>query len=149
MQNQDKNIEQIYRNHLILWSVVLMSQFIFLAVVFIVKPELLKFDFSKPLLDENAVLIIALAFFGVINLVLSFVIRAQFAKMAIAEQNVSLLQQGIIIGLAFSESVGIFGVILAFIDNYQYFFIWNALAILAIILHFPRRQNLLDVTYKR
>ncbi len=149
MNTQNNKIEQTYRTHLILWLAFLMSQVVFLFVVFAARPELLKFDFSKPLLDDNMVLIIALAFFAVLNVGLSFIFRAQYVKMAIDEQSFALLQQGMILGIAFCESAAIFGLVLAFIDNYQYFFAWNLLAIVGTLLHFPRRQNLFDASDKK
>jgi hypothetical protein len=37
---------------------------------------------------------------------------------------------------------------MAFAFSYQYFFLWFALGILGMILHFPKRDNLIAAAYK-
>jgi len=80
---------------------------------------------------------------------LSFVLRKRFINQAINEQKLQLVQTAMIIGCALCESITLFGVVLAFAQNYQYFFLWFALGILGIILHFPRRENLIAASYKK
>jgi hypothetical protein len=38
---------------------------------------------------------------------------------------------------------------LAFVADYQYFFLWFILGIGATIFHFPRRDNLIAAGYKK
>jgi len=146
MQNQ--NIEQQYRTLVIIWAVLLMSQFIFLVLIYIIKPEVFKFDFSKPLISENSMLIIALALISISNFAISFVLKKKYLDQAVAEQKTALVQTAMIIGCALCESISLFGLLLVFIEGYQYFFLWFALAILGFILHFPRRENLIAASYK-
>lgn len=149
MQQENPNVEQSYRTMTILWFALLSSQFLFLVVLFITKPELFKFDFMKPLLDgENSVLVIALGAVGIVTFLLSFVLRAQLIKQAIAAQNIGMVQSALIIGCALCEATTLFGLVLAFVFTYQYFFLWFALGILGIILHFPRRDNLIAASYR-
>ncbi len=147
---QNSNIEPQYKTLTMIWAALLSSQFLFLVVLYFAKPEVFRFDFSKPLLDgENSFIIIAFALVGVSTFLMSFVMKSKFIKQAIDGQNVGLIQTAMIIGCALCEATTLFGLILAFAFSYQYFFLWFALGILGIILHFPRRENLVAASFKR
>ena len=150
MQNESQNPNAQYQTLVIIWGALLVSQFMFLVVLFVTKPQLFKFDFSKPLLDgENSVLVIALAFLGITTFLMSFVLKKKFLTQAVHEQKIELVQTAMIIGCALCEATTLFGLVLAFAVEYQYFFTWFALGILGIILHFPKRDNLFAASYKR
>jgi hypothetical protein len=147
--NQTGNVEQSYRTLLLVWFALLNSQLLLLVVLYFVRPEIFRFDFSRPLLGENSVMVIVLAVLAVSTFLLSFVLRRRFLNQAINEQKVELVQTAVIIGCSLCEAISLFGFVLVFILNYQYFFLWFALGILGIILHFPRRENLIDASYKK
>lgn len=149
MQNQNSNIEGQYKTLAIIWFALLMSQFILLGVVFIVKPELFQIDFSKSPLGENPVIPIVFALLAFSSLAMSFVLKRANVNKAIAEQNTALVQTAMIIGCALCEAVSLFGIVLAFAFSYRYFFIWCALGIIGIVLHFPKRDDLVAASYKR
>lgn len=144
-----QNVEQLYRTNLILWSAFLISQSFFFMILYFAKPELFKFDFNKPLMGDNFVVVAALGFMAILNLFIGLFLRFQAVQRAIEEQDAQQLQTGLILGLAFSESISIFGLVLAFGFNYQYFFLWFVLAIIAMLLHYPRRQNFHDAGFKK
>jgi uncharacterized membrane protein len=147
--NQTGNVEQSYRTLFVIWFALLNSQLMLLVVLYFAKPEIFRFDFSKPLLGENPAMIIAFAILGVSAFLLSFIQRNKLFKKAIAEQKVPLLQNALIVACALCEATSLFGICLAFGFDYSYFFLWFALGILGTILHFPRRDNLFDASYKR
>jgi uncharacterized membrane protein len=147
--NQPGNVEQIYRTLVIIWFALLNSQLLLLVVLYFARSEIFRFDFSKPLLGTNSVMVIVLASLAVSTFLLSFVLRKKFINQAITEQKVELVQTAIIIGCSLCEAISLFGFVLVFALNYQYFFFWFVLGILGIILHFPRRGNLIDASYKR
>jgi F0F1-type ATP synthase membrane subunit c/vacuolar-type H+-ATPase subunit K len=132
----------------ILWLALLVSQLMFLVVLFFTKRELFNFDFSKSLLGDNPAITIAFAFLGVSTFLLSFVLKRKFINQAINEQKTAPIQMAVIIGCALCEATTLLGFTLAFITNYQYFFLWFTLGILGIILHFPKRDNLIAASYK-
>ena len=147
--NQTGNVEQSYRTLMLIWFALLNSQLLLLVVLYFARPEIFRFDFSKPLLGENSVMVIVLAILAVSTFLLSFVLRSRFLNQAINEQKLELVQTALIVGCSLCEAISLFGFVLVFILNYQYFFLWFALGILGIILHFPRRGNLIDASYKR
>ncbi len=133
-----------------IWGALLMSQIMFLVILFITKPNLFNLDFSKPLLGgETAGLVVVLAFLGITTFLLSFVLKKNFLTKAINLQNTALVQSSMIIGCAFCEATALFGFVVAFAADYQYFFAWFALGLLGMILHFPKRDDLFAASYKR
>ena len=149
MQNENINPERGYRTLVIIWFALLMSQVMFLVVIFAAKPEVLRFDFTKPLLGENAPIIIALAVLALANFALSFVMKKRSYEQAIAEQKIAFIQTGLIIACALCEVISLLGFVLAFAFAYQFFFLWFALGIFGILLHFPRRDSVIAASYKK
>jgi hypothetical protein len=144
-----QNVEQLYRTNQILWAAFLISQSLFFMVLYFAKPELFKFDFTKPLMGDNFVVVAAFGFMAILNLFIGLFLRFQGVNNAIEEQNPRQLQNALILGLAFCESISIFGLVLALGFNYQYFFLWLILAIIAMLLHYPKRQNFHDASFKK
>jgi len=149
MQNQKLNVEGQYRTLTIVWFALLFAQLLFLVVIFFAKPEIFRFDFSKPLLGENAMMTGMFALLAISNLVMSFVFGRKYVNQAIAEQKTELVQTAVIVGCALCEAISLYGVVMAFAFSYQYFFLWFALGILGTILHFPKRDNLIAASYKK
>lgn len=139
MENQSP--EQLHRTSTVLWFSLLSAQILFLVVVFVTKRELFNLDSSKPLLGEEPVVPIIFAMLALINLAMSFFMKSQVKKRAMEEQNPRQLMTGTVIACAFCESISIMGLVLAFAFSYQYFFIWFALGVLGILLHFPKRDD--------
>jgi hypothetical protein len=147
---QKLNVEQIYRTNLVIWAALFASQLILFVVVYFVRPELFKFDFSiSPLEGENSNLVLIFAFLAVSTAALSFTMKSKFFKQAESEQKPALVQSGQIIACALCETSSIFGVVLALAFGYRYFFFWIIFGILGIIAHFPRRDPLIAAAYKR
>lgn len=147
--SQNINIEPAYRTNIILWAAFLMSQFIFLVIIFVTSPRLFNFDLTKPAFGDNAIVVIIFGFLALMNLALSFFMKSQNFQRAVDEQNIAHIQIGLIIAYAFCESISIMGLVLAFAFQYQYFLVWFALGVLGIILHFPRRDTFIAAVYKK
>ena len=144
-----KNIEQNYKTLAIIWFALLSSQIMFLIIAFVAKPDLYKFDLNKSVFGENAMIIGAFAFLAIVNFALSFVMKNRSYQQAIAEQNIAFVQTGLIIACAFCEAISLLGLVLAFAFSYQYFFAWIALGIIGILLHFPRRDDVIAASFKK
>lgn len=149
MNENKASVEEIYKTNVIVWAAILLSQFLFLGMLFVIKRDIYDFDFSKPLLGENAPVILALAFMALSSVILSFVLKRKFIAQAIAEQKTELLQNGIITAIALCEAASLFGLTLAFAFDYQYFFIFFALGILGTLAHFPKRDDFFAASYKK
>ena len=142
-----------YQSLVIIWIALLMSQVIFLGVVYFLKPELLgtrpdsdnlsvgaasltDFFGSKPLIT------FAFAASALIFFFLSQVLSRQHIRRAIRDHDAACVQTGLVLGCALSEVASLLGLILAFAFDYPYFYLWIALGTFGIILNFPRKSSL-------
>jgi hypothetical protein len=146
---QHRTIDDYYRTTVVVWGVFFLSQFTFIFIMRMVRPEIFRFDFSAPLVDKNVLPVAFFLFLAFINLILSFVIKRRCFDQAIAGQEPRLVQTGLVIACAFCEAIALFGFILGYVFSYPYFFVWFVLAIFGILLHFPRRANLLAAAHRR
>ncbi len=143
------NAEQSYKTLLIIWVALLISQLMFVVLIWFTKPELFKFDFSQPILGDNAMIVGVFAMLSVSDIVIGLVLRKKTLERSVAEQSIPLVQTAMIIGCALSEAISLFGVMLAFAFNYQYFFLFSILGVIGILLHFPRREELHAASYRK
>lgn len=146
---QNSNVEHQLRVTKIVWVIFLVSQVSFLAALFLAKPEFFKINSGDSFLGETPIIPVLFAVAALFDLALSFFLKSLAIKKAIEEQNLKLVQSAVILGLAFCEAISIMGLVLAFAFNYKYFFLWFALGIFGIILHYPKRENFSAVNYKK
>ena len=143
------NIEFQYRTSKVLWSAFLFAQSSFFLILYAAKPELFKFDFSQPFLGENFVVVAIFGLMAIMNLFISLFLKFQSVERAIDEQQPKLLQTGLIVGCAFCESISILGFVLGVAFNYPYFFAWFFVGTVGMLLHFPKRQNFENASFKQ
>ncbi|MFT3745003.1 MAG: hypothetical protein QM785_12010 [Pyrinomonadaceae bacterium] len=141
--------EQAYRTLLIIWAALVVSQFFFIVILFVLRPALFKFEFTQPLIGSNPVIILIGGAIAVSNLFLSFIFKKRFLDQSVNEQNVGLVQTAMIAACALCESISMIGLVAAFIANYQYFFIFFALGILGMLFHMPKRNDIHAATFKK
>lgn len=147
--------EAQYKTLVVLWAALLMSQVMFVVLVFLTRPKLFQFDLTQPFLGDGstksgstAAMIVGFAVAAITAVAFSFAFRRRLNERAVAEQNTAHVQTGLIIALALCEASSLFGLALAFAFDYQYFFLWIALGILGMIFHFPKRTELHAANYK-
>jgi hypothetical protein len=138
-----------HRTMLLIWSCLLVSQFLLLGIVWFVKPELMRFDLSEPIVtDRNLISVGVAALLAILSLVASFVRSKRNFDEAIGRQKMSYVLTGVIEGCVYSDMITLIGLLLAFAFDYQWFFLWFLLGIGATILHYPSRKNIDAVSYK-
>ena len=143
MESPVSNLRVKYQTLVALWGALLVSQIIFLIIVYSVKPDLFTLDFTQPFLGKHPIVTILFATVAIAVFVLSFLLRNQHMRRAVRDQDTSCVQTGLLLGCALSEISSMLGLVLAFVFDYQYFFAWIALGMIGVLLHFPRRTNLL------
>ena len=130
-----------YKTSIVIWFAFLMSQLMFLPIIFLTRRELFTLDFSQPVLGRSMAQIFGFAFAALTVFILSFAFRTKFNERAAAERKPEYVQYGLIVACALCEACTLFGVALAFAFDYQYFFFWIALGVVGVLLHFPRRVH--------
>ena len=143
-----KPITVEYNTLVILWFAMLSSQLIFLALVYFIKPELFSFDESRSVFTDMPLVTVAFAAIAIAFFILSFVLSRQHMRRAVQQGDTGCVQTGLVLGCALSEVSSILGLILAFLLDHPYFYLWIALGTLGILMHFPRKGNLDAARYK-
>ena len=143
------DIDQLFRTMAIIWFVLLMSQFALLGLAYSMAGDQLQTNVEQGFLGAYPPVVFCAIMLAVSNLVISFFMRRRANEQAVADQNVKYVQTGLVIACAFCESISIIGMVLAIAFAYPYFYFWFAVGILGIFLHFPRRQHLLDASFKQ
>ncbi len=142
MKNRVARVNVKYGTLVGVWGALLSSQIVFLLIVYAARPELLDFDLSEPLLGKHQIITVLFAIAAVVVFVLSFVLRNQHIRRSVLDKDAGCVQTGLVLGGALSEISSLLGLVLAFVFDYQYFFLWIALGSLGILFHFPRKGNL-------
>jgi hypothetical protein len=60
LENEEVIPEQAYDTFIIIRFALLVSQFLFVGLLFLVKPELFRFDLTQPLLGSNLVVVMTI-----------------------------------------------------------------------------------------
>ncbi|MEP6924208.1 MAG: hypothetical protein ABI954_07070 [Pyrinomonadaceae bacterium] len=133
-------VEQLYRTNTVIWAATLMSQLMFIVLLYFAKSELFRLDsVANPTIAINPVIYI-LAFLGLTTFALSFVLKTRFLKLASENRAVGLVQTGQVVAYALCEATSLFGLVAAFAFNFPLFFLWFIVGIVGVLLHFPRRD---------
>ncbi len=148
MKNRVARVNVKYGTLVGVWGALLASQAVFLLIVYAARPELFDFDLSEPLLGKHQIITVIFAIAAVVVFVLSFLLRNQHIRRSVVDQDAGCVQTALVLGGALSEISSVLGLVLAFVFDYQYFFLWIALGLIGVLSHFPRRGNLLAAGYK-
>ena len=148
MDESKEPVEVEYKTLVVIWGGLLLSQLVFAAIVYFVKPQLFHIDTSLPVMSEKPLIVLVFGAAAIVVFALSFILRNQYIRRAINDHDAGCVQTGLALGCALSEMCSILGLILALAFNYQYFFFWVALGLIGILLHFPRKGNLDAATFK-
>ena len=143
------NVKVKYQTLVTIWGALLISQVMFLVLIYFIKPELFTFDFSSPILGKHAIVTVLFAAAAIAVFVLSFTLRNQHIRRAVVDQDAGCVQTGLVLGCALSELCSLLGIVLAFVFDYPYFFFWIALGIIGVLCHFPRRDALAAASYRK
>jgi hypothetical protein len=142
MKGIRKPIKVEYKTLVVIWLSLLISQPVFLGLVYFIKPALLTLDPNQPPLGAKPLITLAFAAASIAFFALSFALSKQHMRRAVRDHDAGCVQTGLVLGCALSEVPSVFGVLLAFITGYQFFFAWILFSFIGILLHFPRRGPL-------
>jgi hypothetical protein len=137
-----KPLKVEYQTLVAIWLALLISQLVFFGVVAFAKPEIFAAETRGSFLHNLPLVTVVFAAIAILFFVLSFVLRAQYIRRAIQDQDAGCVQTGLLLGCVLSEVPSILGLVLAFVFSHPYFYFWLALGALGIVLHFPRKGNL-------
>ncbi|HEX6187594.1 MAG TPA: hypothetical protein VFZ40_05915 [Pyrinomonadaceae bacterium] len=123
-----------HRSLATVWLILLVSQGLFLAFCLIFAPE----DDAGFLYTFRWVIFV-LALTLVID---SFVFKSKILSIAARQHKPAAVNNAYILAFALSEATALFGFLLRF-SLFRYYYILFAVAAIAMLLHFPRKEAVL------
>lgn len=133
------NIEVRHRTILILWFAIVMSVLMFLVLV--------QFTPTSGTGDLKLSLILNSA--GIVPLGMSFLLKQRILEQAVTKQRLDLVQVAYVLAFALCEMAALLGLVDHFLSGSRYYCIGFVFAGLGLMLHFPRKQHLLDAAQQQ
>ena len=120
---------------------MLMSIGFYYAFTFFVsRPEDVEF---------NSTLFLVMVGIGLLITFISFPIKNKLINQAIEQQHAPLVQQGYIAAWVLSEIPALLGLVYYFLTGNRFFYVLFLIAVLAQLLHFPRREHVINASFKK
>lgn len=124
-----------------IWIAMLMSIAFYYAFTFFVRrPE----D-----VELNSTLFLVLVAVGLSVTFISFPIKNKLISQAIEQQHAPLVQQAYIVAWALSEIPALLGLVYYLMTGNRYFYVLFLIAVFAQLLHFPRREHVINASFKK
>ena len=139
--NSQFNIEQRLRTIRILWIAMLFSVVVYYVFTLFVPQQIER--------QPNSTVSLFLLAVGVLATIISFPIKRRFLNQAVDQQRVQVLQQGYIFTWAVNEIAALFGLLDFFLTGNRYYFVLFLIAAIGLLLHYPKRQHLIDASWKK
>ena len=95
-------------------------------------------------IEPNSTLSFILIGVGLSTVLVSIPIKNSLLTRAIQQQQVQLVQQAYIVAWALSEVAGLLGVLDFFVTGNRYYFILILIGVCGELLHFPRREHIIN-----
>ena len=125
----------------IVWMALLMTVVIYYAITFfVVRPN----D-----VVPNPTLSLVLICFAVLAVLISFLIKSRLLSKAVDQQHLGMVQQAYIVTWAISEVAALLGLLDFFMTADRYYHALFIIGALGLLLHFPRREPVVNAAFKR
>jgi hypothetical protein len=135
-----KLVQGRYRTLLVIWVFILWS-----IVIFIAMPVMIG---MQRVPETNTTVFGVFAGLCLLMVVVSFVMKGILLSRAEQQQNIALVITANIIAFAFCEASCLIGLLAGFTGSSPYYYILFIPGIVCMMLHLPRREQLLAATYK-
>jgi hypothetical protein len=136
----EPGVELRHRNILIIWAAILMLIPMYLVLIWI--------NFVPPD-PERSTLSFMLIGVSLIPVAISFLAKQKLLAKAAELQKLELVQQAYVVAFALCEAALLLGLVTYFVTGSPYYVAAFAIGALGLLMHFPRKQHLLDATYKK
>ena len=139
MNKQPEDVELRIRTLRTLWFALFMSIILYYALTYVMKSSAA---------NPNPTLSLVLLAVAVSTALVAFVIKGKLLNQAAEQRQVPLVQQAYIVTWAITEVAGLLGLLDYFVTGNRYFFVLFLIAAAGMLLHFPRREHVLNATFK-
>ena len=141
----EANLDKRYQTLIVLWAAQLMGIGMFFLVTVLAAPELGNQTGSG---SGRSILIVVITALATFLVILSFAVKNKLLERAVENQDVNLVQKGLLIACAMCEVSALLGLIDRFVIGDSTYYLLFLLAAAGIAFHFPRRSQLEAASYK-
>ena len=99
-------------------------------------------------LEPNPSLSLTLICVAMVMVLVAFVIKSKLLSKALEQQNTGMVQQAYVLTWAINEVAALLGLMDFFLTNDRYYFVLLIIAALGLLLHFPRREHVVNAAFK-
>jgi hypothetical protein len=99
-------------------------------------------------LEPNPSLSVILMCVAIVMVLVAFVIKTKLISKAVEQQNTGMVQQAYVVTWAINEVAALLGLMDFFLTNDRYYFVLLIIAALGLLLHFPRREHVVNAAFK-
>jgi len=99
-------------------------------------------------LEPNPSLSLTLICVAMGMVLVAFVIKSKLLSKALEQQNIGMVQQAYVVTWAINEVAALLGLMDFFLTNDRYYFVLLIIAALGVLLHFPRREHVVNAAFK-
>lgn len=135
-----ENVELRIRTMRTLWFAMFMSVVMYYVFTFFVE--------RSENVNPNATVSLMLVGVGLLTTLISFPVKNRLLARAVEQQQVQLVQQAYIVALAVTEVAALLGLLDFFLTGNRYYYILFIIAACGQLLHFPRREHVLNASFK-
>ena len=138
--NPQTEIELRIRTLRTLWFALLGSIGIYYGFTLVVE--------RREGLEPNPSLSLSLICVAMLMVLVAFVIKTKLLSKALEQQSTGMVQQAYVVTWAITEIAALLGLIDFFVTNDRYYFVLLIIAALGVLLHFPRREHVVNAAFK-
>lgn len=141
-------VDARYRMTLIIWVWLLASMGLYFLLT---KSErLMSLFIEVPVADGGGGTILwVLWALGVSTTGISFLLKRALLSKAVREQRLEAVQAAYVTAFALCETGGLFGLLAYFLTGHPYYYLLFITPVLGMLLHMPRRDDLVNASFKR
>ena len=99
-------------------------------------------------LEPNPSLSLSLICVAMLMVLVAFVIKTKLLSKALEQQSTGMVQQAYVVTWAITEIAAVLGLMDFFLTNDRYYFVLLVIAALGVLLHFPRREHVVNAAFK-
>ena len=99
-------------------------------------------------LESNPSLSLSLMCVAMLMVLVAFVIKTKLLSKALEQQSTGMVQQAYVVTWAITEIAAVLGLMDFFLTNDRYYFVLLIIAALGVLLHFPRREHVVNAAFK-
>jgi len=138
--NPQTEIELRIRTLRTLWFALLGSIGIYYGFTLVVE--------RREGLESNPSLSLSLMCVAILMVLVAFVIKTKWLSRALEQKSTGMVQQAYVVTWAITEIAAVLGLMDFFLTNDRYYFVLLIIAALGVLLHFPRREHVVNAAFK-